>query len=161
MSPGMPISSEKRRHDGRFSYRHLLDDHFVLVCPQDDPLAQTADQPVAWSAFASRPFVAVMNGSNTRAATDAAFVRAGLNIRPAHEVASNNLPLIGSMIAAGLGVSALPRSALSFLGQPSLVGRPLQKPVMSRRIGILHLADRSQSASVREFCQYLEDVINE
>lgn len=144
--------------DGRFNYRHLQDDNFVLICPSDDPLAKagSANEPLDWSVFASRPFIAVTPGSNTRAATDAAFMEAGVTVRPTHEVASTNLPLIGGLIAAGLGLSALPASTLSCLVQPTLVARPLARPTMRRRIGIVTLAGRTLSVSAQRFCEYIE-----
>jgi DNA-binding transcriptional LysR family regulator len=146
--------------DGRFAYRHLHDDEFVLVCPGNDPLAKLASdgRPLDWSVFASRPFIAVTSGSNTRAAADAAFMELGLTIRPAYEVASINLPLIGALIAAGLGLSALPASSMSCLGQPDLVACRLDKPVMRRRVGLVTLAGRSMSMAIQRFCEYVEQV---
>lgn len=144
--------------DGRFTYRHLQDDDFVLVCHRNDPLAGSGleDAPLEWSVFESRPFIAVMSGTSTRAATDAAFNENGLTVRPVHEVASINLPLVGGLISAGLGLTVLPRSSMSCLGQPDLLARRLHGPVMRRRIGIVCLARRSLSAAVRRFAESVE-----
>ena len=144
--------------DGRFGYRHLFDDQFVLVCSRHDDLGDPAvrEQPLDWSAFATRPFIAVMPGTNTRAVTDAAFMEAGIALRPAFEVANLDLLLLGGLVAAGLGLSALPRSTAWCLNQPDVVARPLQAPVMRRRVGILSLAGRSMSAAAERFCGYVE-----
>ena len=142
--------------DGRFSYHHLADDAFVLVCRADDPLAlQTdVDKPLRWDVFERRRFIAATQGSNTRAATDAAFMRAGLTVKPAHEVASSNLPMIGSLVYAGLGLSVLPASCMTCLDQTNLVARRLVKPVMKRKVGIVTLAGRSLSvATIRFFAE--------
>ncbi|MCD9120633.1 LysR family transcriptional regulator [Cupriavidus sp. UGS-1] len=144
--------------DGRFNYRHLYDDHFVLVCPRDDALNdhKTRDRALSWRVFASRPFIAVTPGTSTRAATDAAFIEAGVTIRPVLEVASMDLQFIGGLVASGLGLTALPRSTFTHLGQAGLAARSLNDPVMQRRIGILSLAGRSMSTAVERFCSYVE-----
>jgi DNA-binding transcriptional LysR family regulator len=144
--------------DGRFAYRHLQDDEFVLVCRADDPLAtQTrADQVLDWKSFEARRFIAATPGSNTRTATDHAFMAAGIMVRPAHEVVSSSLPVIGAMIAAGLGLSALPASAMGCLNQPLLVSRRLGAPGVLRKVGIVTLAGRTLSVATTGFCRQLE-----
>lgn len=71
-------------------------------------------------------------------------------------MATIDLPLVGGMIRAGLGITVLPRSSLSCTGHPELVARRLQRPVMHRRIGILRLAGRSPSAAVLRFGELVE-----
>lgn len=143
--------------DGRFNYRHLRNDHFVLVCRRDDPLndAQELDQPLTWQAFATRPFIAALPNTSTRAATDAAFQEAGVTIRRTLEIATLDLQLLGGVIAANLGLTVLPQSTFASLGRQDLVSRPLRGPVMRRRIGILSLAGRSLSTAVERFCEYV------
>lgn len=139
--------------DGRFTYQHLVDDEFVLVCRKGDPLAGAGleDAPLGWKVFANRPFIGVMTGTSTRSATQAAFMENGVTVRPVHEVATIDLPLVGGMIRAGLGITVLPRSSMSCTGHPELVARRLHRPVMHRRIGIVRLAGRSPSAAVLRF----------
>ena len=146
--------------DGRYSYEHLRDDEFVLILRSDDPLArQTApDTPVPWEALAQRRFIAASPGSSTRAATDAAFMRAGVTVRPTHEVASSNLPVIGSCVAAGLGLSVLPASTLACLNQSTLVTRRLSDPRMTRKVGIVALAGRTLSVATARFCAHLRRI---
>jgi LysR family carnitine catabolism transcriptional activator len=143
--------------DGRFSYQHMHDDEFVLICRADDPLAvQTrADRSLTWQVFEKRRFIAATPGSNTRSATDAAFMRAGLTVRPAHEVASSNLPVIGGLVAAGLGLSVLPASTMACLNQSNLVARRLSKPRMKRKVGVVTLSGRSLSVATTQFCDHL------
>jgi len=143
--------------DGRWSYEHLHDDEFVLICRADDPLALQArpSAALAWSVFEKRPFIAATSGSNTRSATDAAFMRARLTVRPAHEVASSNLQVIGGFVAAGLGLSVLPASALACLDQPTLVARRLTKPRVQRKVGIVTLTGRTLSQATTRFCEHI------
>jgi DNA-binding transcriptional LysR family regulator len=143
--------------DSRFAYQHLVDEDFVLVCRSDDPLAQeiSAQQAVEWDIFERRNFIAGNPGSNTRAATDAAFMKAGINVTPAHEVASSNLPVIGALVAAGLGLSVLPASCMACLDQSHLVSRRLVEPEMRRKVGIVTLAGRTPSVATTRFCAEL------
>jgi DNA-binding transcriptional LysR family regulator len=144
--------------DGRFTYQHLQDDEFVVICRSDDALAVKShpSRILGWDVFADRRFIAASPGSNTRAATDAAFMEAGVTLRPAHEVDSSNLPIIGGLVAGGLGLTALPGSALSCLNQPGLVSRRLAKPDVRRKVGIVTLAGRTHSVATTRFIEQLQ-----
>jgi DNA-binding transcriptional LysR family regulator len=143
--------------DGRFVYQPMLEDEYVLVCRSDDPLATLAPvgKPLPWQVLVDRKFIAASPGSNTRGATDAAFMRAGMTVRPAHEVASSDLTVIAGLVAAGLGLSVLPASALGPLNQPTLVARRLNKPQMKRKVGIATLAGRTLSMAASRFRESL------
>jgi DNA-binding transcriptional LysR family regulator len=143
--------------DGRFTYQHLVDEEFVLICRRDDPVLHgfDFDQPLPWRIFEGRQFIAATPGSNTRRATDSAFMQAGLTIRPAHEVASSNLTVIGSLVAGGLGLSVLPAGTMACLNQVDLVGRRLTKPVVRRKVGVVTLGGRTMSLAVSRFCEHL------
>ncbi|MFC6280155.1 MULTISPECIES: LysR family transcriptional regulator [Polaromonas] len=142
--------------DGHFSFRHLLTDEFVLVCRADDPVLHgvLADSPLSWQVFDRRPYVASTVGSSVRAATDHAFMRRGMTVRPAHE--TSTVQLAGAMISAGLGVGVLPRIALPLLSQSNLVSRRLESPQETREIGFVTLQGRSLSTASRLFCEHLE-----
>lgn len=133
-------------------YRHLFDDPFVLVCRRDDPLA--ARSSVSWSAFASRPFIAGNAKSSIRPITDAAFLQRGLHIAPALEYPS--IAAGGALVAAGLGLTALPQLALQLLQNDALVAVPLQRPALSRAIGLVTRAGRSMSPVARAFMESLQ-----
>ena len=145
--------------DGRFSYQHLYDDEFVLICRAGSPLDRETSpaRPLGWQVFEKEKFVAATPGSNTRGVTDAAFMRAGVTVRPAHEVAGN-LKLIGSMVAAGLGVSVLPASAFEWLDLPDLAARRLTKPKVKRKVGIVTLAGRTLSTATLDFVAHMRQL---
>jgi len=132
-------------------YRHLIDDPFMLLCRRDDPLASRAS--VAWSVFATRPFIASGFRSSIRPITDAAFLQRGLQVVPALEYPS--VAAAGALVAAGLGITALPRLALQLAHNDDLVTVPLQRPVMSRPIGLVTRAGRSPSPVSRAFMDLL------
>ena len=133
-------------------YRHLLDDPFVLLCRRDDPLS--AKSSVPWSVFAARPFIASSFRSSIRPITDAAFLQKGLPILPAIEYPS--IAVAGALVAAGLGLTALPRLALQLIKNDDLVAIPLQRPVMSRPVGVVTRVGRSLSPVSRAFMESLQ-----
>lgn len=132
-------------------YRHLLDDSFVLLCRRDDPLAAKGSVP--WSVFASRPFIAGSFKSSIRPITDAAFVQKGLHVVPAMEYPS--IAAAGALVAAGLGLTALPRLALHLINNDDLASIALRRPVMSRPIGLVTRAGRSLSPVSQAFMESL------
>lgn len=132
-------------------YQHLLDDPMVLLCRRDDPLAlQTS---VSWSVFSARPFLASSCESSIRPITDAAFLHKGLQITPLIEYPS--IAAAGALVAAGLGVTALPLLALHLIKNDDLVSIPLQRPAMVRMIGLVTKAGRSHSPASRSFMETL------
>jgi LysR family transcriptional regulator, carnitine catabolism transcriptional activator len=137
----------------RLGYRPLLSDDFVLVCRADDALA--GEGAVPWAAFEGRPFVAMAGSSSVRAMTDAAFLQAGLAIKPLYEC--EHIATAGSLIAAGLGITALPRLTLPLIGFARTSIRPLEEPSLSRSIGIVTRIGRSLSPAARGFLAALVD----
>lgn len=136
-------------------YLHLLDDPFVLLCHRDDPLAAQASVP--WSVFATRPFIASMPNSSIRPITDAIFLQKGLHVVPAFEAPS--IAANGALVAAGLGVSAVPRLALHLSRNDALVPVPLQRPAVSRSIGLVTRIGRSFSPAGQAFMDALLSAI--
>jgi DNA-binding transcriptional LysR family regulator len=133
------------------AYRPLLSDEFGLVCRPDDELA--GDTPLPWSAFEGRPFVAMAPESSVRQMADAAFLQAGLAIPPLYGCAF--LGTTGHLVAAGLGVTALPRLTLPLLGRLGLVWRRLERPVMRRQMGAVTRAGRTLAPAAEAFLAVL------
>ncbi|MBV6305128.1 LysR family transcriptional regulator [Candidimonas humi] len=137
--------------DAAQRYLPLLDDPFVLLCHRDDPLAAQAWAP--WSAFAARPFIASMPNSSIRPITDAVFLQKGMHVVPALEAPS--IAANGALVAAGLGVSAVPRLALHLTKNDDLAPVPLQRPAVSRSIGLITRIGRSLSPASQAFMDAL------
>jgi LysR family transcriptional regulator, carnitine catabolism transcriptional activator len=135
------------------SYRQLAADRFGLVCRPDDPLA--GREAVPWSVFEARPFVAMAPASSVRAMTDAAFLQAGVLVAPLYECAF--LGTTGSLVAAGLGITALPRLTLPLVGAAGLVWRPLFGPSLDRSIGVLTRVGRALPPAAEQFLAVLFD----
>lgn len=134
------------------AYRPLLSDGFGLVCRPDDELAGVG--PLPWSVFQTRPFVAMAPESSVRQMTDAAFLQSGLAIPQLY--GCTFLGTTGHLVAAGLGITALPRLTLPLLGQPGLVWRRLERPVMRRQMGSVTRIGRTLAPAAQGFLAVLE-----
>lgn len=136
----------------KLAYKPLVRDEFCLVCRRDDPLAHS--ETAAWSAFAEHPFVAMSPASSVRTMTDAAFLHAGLAVKQLYECA--HLATAGGLVAAGLGITALPRLALPIIGGESLASRTLIGPSLKRSIGVVTRAGQPLTRAGQAFLSALE-----
>ena len=122
------------------------------MCRPNDALA--GDGPLPWSAFEGRPFVAMAPQSSVRQMTDAAFLHAGLAIPPLYGCAF--LGTTGHLVAARLGITALPRPTLPLLGQSGLAWRRLERLVMRRHMGTVTRIGRTLAPAAQAFLAVLE-----
>lgn len=132
-------------------YHYLFSDRFHAVGDRNSGLDRR--DKVDWSILKTRPFIAFHKGTSIRMTTDAALLKAGIPIKAQYEC--GELATVGGMLAAGLGITALPELALSHLLAHRFCSCPLKAPVMSRSLGILTSSRRSLSPPAREFVQHL------
>ncbi|WP_030606983.1 LysR family transcriptional regulator [Streptomyces sclerotialus] len=137
----------------QLEHRPLVRDRFVAVLPHGHPLAERPE--VSWEDLAREPFLAVGPESSVRRLTDAAFAQTGVRAAPAAE--AGNVATVGGLVAAGLGVSALPALVLPLLGTGPLVHRPLVGPVVDRRLDVALRARRPLPAAAQRFLDTLQD----
>ncbi len=138
--------------EDRFSFRPLLEDRFVAVGPAGGPLAEI--RSYTWRELVDHPFVAMATGTSVRALTEAACVQAGFSLRPRFEVA--HLATAGALVAAGLGVTALPSLTLPVLHRISLDVRPLVSPLLLRKVGMIQATGRTLPPAAAAFRAFLE-----
>jgi DNA-binding transcriptional LysR family regulator len=82
----------------------VLREELMLVMPSNHPLA--AKDSVGVEALVGQPFIVFEQGSNTRRTLDEFFVRE--QIKPRIVTESENVEIIKSMVASGLGVAIVP-----------------------------------------------------
>nr|WP_302847264.1 LysR family transcriptional regulator [Sphingomonas sp. OK281] len=133
-----------------FRFEPLIEDDYVLVCRAGHPVDLSG--PADWSIFADNPFIAMAARSSVRALTDTAFIMAAVSVKPLYEC--TQLATMGGLLAAGLGISALPRSTLAMLGHDTLAAHPLTSPAISRTIGLAWLADRTLPPAASAFLEH-------
>ena len=92
----------------------LSHEELVLVTSPANQLA--GDSAIALTALAGQPLVAFERGSSTRQLVDGALAQAG--VQPRIAVEGNDLALVRTLTARGLGVAILPRSFVELPGPP-------------------------------------------
>jgi DNA-binding transcriptional LysR family regulator len=97
--------------DGAFHYEHLLEDEFVLLCPSGQPLSR--HKTCRWVDFKDYPLISRSGTTSIQMLAASVFQELNVTVPHAHEC--SNLYLSGKLVAAGLGIAALPRLALSQL----------------------------------------------
>lgn len=137
----------------QLEHRPWVQDRFVAVLPQDHPL--TARHEVTWLELAGEPFLAVGQDSSARRLADAAFAQVDAHAPPAAETGS--VATVGGLVAAGLGVSAMPALVLPLLATGSVTHRPLVEPVVDRRLDVVQRAQRPLSLAARRFLSLLDE----
>lgn len=131
------------------AYEQLMEDQFFLICPDDHPLSrQTGHVPIETTL--DYPHVSMPSSASVRQYIDADLHSKGLYFAPVFEV--DHIATIGALVSAGLGISALPETAVSLLQADRLVQIPLSAPGIQRPLGIVtrRHAPRSSAAKALE-----------
>lgn len=118
----------------------LVSDELIAVFPPSHPLTSAK---TTWRALAKYPFVAMSRDSSVRRLTEQAFAHNALVLEPAFEAKYMSTAI--GIIAHGLGVGALPSSAISMVQHADLAHAEIRGPVMKRQIGIMTRRGRSLS----------------
>ena len=135
----------------RLDFQPLMDDPFVAIGTTDGPLAW--NRTYAWAEIAAMPFIAMAKGTSVRELVDGAYTRIDIPLAPRFEVA--HLATAGALIAAGLGITALPTLTLPVLDMNVLVQRPIEGFGATRRIGLVRRAGRTLSPAATAFLSFV------
>jgi LysR family transcriptional regulator, carnitine catabolism transcriptional activator len=111
----------------------LFSDRFVAALPVGHPLL--AHRQLDWQILADEPFIALQHPSSIRSLLEQSLAANGIALRI--EVETNHLVTIARMVAAGLGVSAVPTLCKRQLRELGVRSRPLLAPLIERRVGIV------------------------
>ncbi len=141
--------------DAEVVFEPLLSDRFFALCPKEHPLARK--KTVRWKDLAKYPFLGSAPTSSVRHFTDAAFLQAGVEVRNLYQ--PTGVPPLVSLVAQGLGVTALPGLVLPIAEFAGLVHRPLVEPALIRQIGVLTRSGLPQSPAARAFLAFLRQEI--
>ncbi|WP_314173879.1 LysR family transcriptional regulator [Streptomyces winkii] len=135
----------------QLEHRPLVRDRFVAVLPPGHDLAEREE--VAWEELAQHPYLAVGRDASVRRLADATFAQIDARVVPAAEAVS--VATLGGLVAAGLGVSAMPALVLPLLGSGPFVTRPLARPVVHRRLDVAMRARRTVPLAAHRFLETL------
>jgi LysR family carnitine catabolism transcriptional activator len=122
-------------------------DRFCCVFPPGH--AFEASTEVSWSDLAREAFIAFDRTTSIRQHLDRAFAESGSAPRGAIE--ARNISAVAGLVAAGLGVSAVPGLVLPLVEFAGLAYRPLGAPRTERKIAIVRVPERSLSPAAMAF----------
>lgn len=114
-------------------FEPLIEDQFVAVCPNDHPLLSLEE--VSWDQLLAYPIIDLDKMSSTRQAIERVIGDLGREMNLFCEV--SQIGTVGRMVAAGLGVSALPSLSFLQISKEGLGWRPLVSPRVPRQLGII------------------------
>jgi len=131
----------------------LFQDHLVAVLPENHILTQK--NVVSWKEIAKFPLIALSPQSPSRRLMDQAFEAVGARIMPSFEASFSST--IISMVAAGLGVAALPVTVGQVSRRVNIQMRKLVHPEVHRRLGVFARLDATLSPAASAFRDHLLD----
>ncbi|MNV39493.1 HTH-type transcriptional regulator GltC [compost metagenome] len=137
-------------------YTPLVSDRFVLLMGRTHPLAR-GRSAIAWADVAELPHISMPAGTSVRQYAEEALLTHRIRFAPRYEV--EHLATIAAMVAAGLGVSALPELAAQVVRRPEVVTRALKAPVLHRPIGLITLRGRPLSLAAQAMVALLRQEV--
>lgn len=135
---------------------HLIDDTYEAVLAESHPLARKRNLRLA--DLGEDPWISSTSRCGCRAITDRACRDAGFEPRVAFE--ADETMAAQAFVAAGVGVTILPRLALSPL-RAGVVARSLGREAPVRRIWAARPAEGYRSPASEAMVQVLQDVAGE
>jgi DNA-binding transcriptional LysR family regulator len=123
-------------------FQPIYTESYVLVAPRGHVLAKR--KAVVWKDLLDEKMISVAASSGNRTLIDNAV--AALPQRPVVFYEANHVAGALGLVAAGLGVAALPSLALSSATHPDLVGVPLGDPAVTRTLGLISLKGKKLGA---------------
>jgi DNA-binding transcriptional LysR family regulator len=134
------------------AFTPLMEEPYLFVCREEHPLART--NRITWRQLQRHELVRVGRArSGNRAVLDNALSRAGVHLNWRFEV--NNLTTAVGLVQAGLGATVLPRLATLHIDSPALVARPIERPAVTRTVGIVERRTSRLSQAAMHFRQLL------
>ncbi len=146
----LAITVPERLPEG-LTARPFVQDRFFAALTPGHPLAER--KKLRWADLAGEQFVSIGADSSVRSFTDAAFAEA--DVRIAGVVEASNVATVGGLVAAGLGVTALPALVQALMSFAALSYRPIVEPVVERRLDVITLADRAVSPATQHVLNLL------
>jgi DNA-binding transcriptional LysR family regulator len=135
----------------------LLQDRLVALLPHDHPLA--AQPSIAWRELGGQPLILLGPGNPLRTLVERVLAANDIAITAAHEASFSST--IISMVAAGMGIAALPVNARQVTPKVRVAVRSLVRPAVSRRVCVFKRHGIGHSPAAAVFLQFLRDYVRE
>ncbi|WP_119157770.1 LysR family transcriptional regulator [Caldimonas tepidiphila] len=140
--------------EGDLDFKPLVEERFVAACRRDHPLAKL--RRVTWAQLSDYEFISISRSSGNRLLLDQAL--ASVPKRPQSIYETQHVTTALGLVEAGLGVAAVPSTAMPGSDHPLLVSVPLVDPVVSRKIGLIRRRGRPLSPAAQQLFDLLSDV---
>lgn len=134
-------------HHADLEFVPLARDKFLAMVPLHHPLAK--QKSIKLSRLAEYPFLTVMQGTNIRRVIERAVAAEGCTLSPAYELLQHHT--IAAMVAAGLGVTALPSMSIALIDRSRVRVLPISGSEVSREVGIFRRRGEAAAPAVRAF----------
>lgn len=135
----------------------VLREELLLVMPAGHPLA-SQPQPIEPEALVGQPFVLFETGSNTRRMIDEFFIRE--RIKPRVVAETENVEIIKSMIASGLGIGIAPfRSVDQETRGGKLCVARIRRQQLVRETGWVYRSGERVPRAVQELMHTMERML--
>ena len=127
----------------------LSREELAVVMSREHRLASST-RPLRAAALAREPLIAFQPGSSVRRLVDDALAQAGVQAQIALE--GNDLALVRSLVARGIGLAVLPRTFAELPGPPIAL-RPLS-PALRLTVALWWRRGRNLSPAARAFVDF-------
>jgi len=134
--------------DADFDGEEILQEPFLLLCHQDDALAQV--EQAQWSMLAGRRLVLQDYASGSRILVDAALQQLALSVKVVQEI--GHPATLYPMVEAGIGISILPALALPLPSGRRLTVRRLY-PEINRSLMLIKRKNHSLTPAAEAIWQ--------
>lgn len=129
----------------------LSTDAFRVVFRSDHRFHGSA--AVRWHELAQEDLAVFSASSSIRSQTDRVFT--DLRISARSTIEAQNIAVVAGLVAAGLGVAAVPETVLPLMQFAGLESATLVDPTVERMLGLVEVIDRPTSAAARAFADLL------
>ena len=130
----------------------FLSDPFVAIVPRDHEFA--ARTFVRWEDFHGEEFVGFNSVTSIAPMVRRALLQVGAETNEVQT--ADTIPAVGGMVAAGMGITAVPQLVVPLMNFSDLVSIPIT-PTIERKLVITYLADAPLPRTVSNFKQRLID----
>jgi DNA-binding transcriptional LysR family regulator len=118
--------------DGELEWRLLLRDPVYVALPRAHPLAQR--RAITLHELLAAPLVSGDRSPDCPVAASFAACCARHGLTPSYAVEVDDFPTVQSLVAAGVGLAAIPQLGLAPAVHDGIAVRPLERPPLVRRI---------------------------
>ncbi|MFG6179070.1 LysR family transcriptional regulator [Halomonas sp. THAF12] len=133
----------------------LFEDRFVAVVPANSPLAEGST--IDWPTLLSEAFITLQRPSMVRLLLERQLGAQGIELPVAFE--SHQLTTVGRMVAAGLGVSAVPSLCIEQMHELGARCLALEAPVIQRAVGVLSANADTLSVAAQALREVIQETI--